>query len=77
VEADKIRIYQVISNLLINAIKFTQKNIASGSRDNNNSSDKNDNNTTITVFAGIEQSELDNKNRSSSNGSSKKSPSCH
>ena len=26
--ADKIRIYQVISNLLINAIKFTQKNIA-------------------------------------------------
>ena len=25
VEADKLRIYQVISNLLINAVKFTKK----------------------------------------------------
>lgn len=60
-EADKIRIYQVISNLLINAIKFIEKNIASGSSGTNNSSDKKDNNTTITVFARIEESELDNK----------------
>ena len=29
VEADKIRIYEVISNLLINAIKFTEKNSSS------------------------------------------------
>jgi signal transduction histidine kinase len=33
VEADKIRIYEVISNLLINAIKFTQKGTISISAD--------------------------------------------
>src|SRR5919108_2495886 len=35
VEADKIRIYEVISNLLVNAIKFTQKNSSSSSDDGN------------------------------------------
>lgn len=48
VEADKIRIYEVISNLLVNAIKFTQKNSSSNSDDGNSLGED-----TITVFTAI------------------------
>ena len=48
VQADKIRIYQVISNLLTNAIKFTKKSIGGG--DVSSSSDS------ITVFTSINKS---------------------
>jgi signal transduction histidine kinase len=51
VEADKIRIYEVISNLLVNAIKFTQKN--SSSSDNGNSLGEG----TITVFTAIKSNQ--------------------
>ena len=52
VEADKIRIYEVISNLLVNAIKFTQKN-SSSSNDNGNSLGEG----TITVFTAIKSNQ--------------------
>ena len=51
VEADKIRIYEVISNLLINAIKFTEKN--SSSSDDGNSLGEG----TITVFTAIKSNQ--------------------
>ena len=51
VEADKIRIYEVISNLLINAIKFTQKKSSSDSNDGNSLGED-----TITVFTAIKSS---------------------
>lgn len=51
VEADKIRIYEVISNLLVNAIKFTQK--SSSSSDNGNSLGEG----TITVFTAIKSNQ--------------------
>jgi signal transduction histidine kinase len=47
VEADKTRIYEVISNLLVNAVKFTQKR--SGSSDHGNSLGEGN----ITVFTSI------------------------
>lgn len=50
VEADKIRIYEVISNLLVNAIKFTQK---SSSSDNGNSLGEG----RITVFTAIKSNQ--------------------
>ena len=53
VEADKIRIYEVISNLLVNAIKFTQKNSSSSSSDDGNSLGVG----TITVFAAIKSNQ--------------------
>ena len=53
VEADKIRIYEVISNLLVNAIKFTQKNSSSSSSDNGNSLGEG----TITVFTAIKSNQ--------------------
>ena len=51
VEADKTRIYEVISNLLTNAIKFTRKS-DSNSRDGIN---------TITIFTDIKSIQADNK----------------
>lgn len=51
VEADKIRIYEVISNLLVNAIKFTQK--SSSSSDNGNSLGEG----RITVFTAIKSNQ--------------------
>src|SRR5918993_532164 len=54
VEADKIRIYEVISNLLVNAIKFTQKSSSSSSSsDNGNSLGEG----TITVFTAIKSNQ--------------------
>jgi signal transduction histidine kinase len=60
VEADKIRIYEVISNLLVNAIKFTQKN--SSSSDDGNSLGEG----TITVFTAIKSNQAYKKGTTSS-----------
>jgi signal transduction histidine kinase len=60
VEADKIRIYEVISNLLVNAIKFTQKN--SSSKDNGNSLGEG----TITVFTAIKANQVYKKGNTGS-----------
>ncbi|HZD82451.1 MAG TPA: sensor histidine kinase [Nitrososphaeraceae archaeon] len=60
VEADKTRIYEVISNLLLNAIKFTQKK--SSSSDDGNSPGE----CTITVFTDIKSNQRYGKG--SSNG---------
>jgi signal transduction histidine kinase len=51
VEADKIRIYEVISNLLTNATKFTQKS----------NSDSSNGISTITIFAGIKSNQAHKK----------------
>jgi signal transduction histidine kinase len=56
VEADSIRIYQVISNLLTNAVKSTKKSIGSSGSGKNNGSDDGDVSGTITVFADIKKS---------------------
>jgi two-component system sensor histidine kinase VicK len=56
VEADKIRIYEVISNLLTNATKFTRKN----------NSDSGDGISTITIFTDIKSIQADNKSSSNS-----------
>jgi signal transduction histidine kinase len=71
VEADKIRIYEVISNLLTNAIKFTKKSSSSSSGDgscvSNNSNDGRSS-STITVFTSImSTNQVDKKGDSSSN----------
>jgi signal transduction histidine kinase len=60
VEADKIRIYEVISNLLVNAIKFTQKN--SSSSDDGNSLGEG----TITVFTAIKSNQVYKKGNTGS-----------
>jgi signal transduction histidine kinase len=60
VEADKTRIYEVISNLLLNAIKFVQKR-SSSSDDGNSLGDG-----TITVFTDIKSNQRYGKG--SSNG---------
>jgi signal transduction histidine kinase len=51
VEADKLRIYQVISNLLTNALKFSKKRIDTG----NNYSIDYDTHSTITVLTAIKK----------------------
>jgi two-component system sensor histidine kinase VicK len=57
VEADKLRIYEVISNLLNNAVKSTKKSI--GDRSSGNESVEDDvSNITISVFTAIKK--LDN-----------------
>jgi signal transduction histidine kinase len=56
VEADKTRIYEVISNLLANAIKFTRKN----------NSDSGDGIGTITIFTDIKSIQADKKSNSNS-----------
>jgi signal transduction histidine kinase len=50
VEADKLRIYQVISNLLTNAVKFTKKSISDRRSRSDNLSVQDDDAGTITVF---------------------------
>jgi signal transduction histidine kinase len=54
VEADKIRIYQVMSNLLTNAVKSTKKSIGNYGTDNNNV-EGDVNNITIMVFTAIKK----------------------
>jgi signal transduction histidine kinase len=56
VEGDSIRIYQVISNLLTNAVKSTKKSIRSSSSGKNNGSVNDDVSGTITAFADIKKS---------------------
>ena len=56
VEADKTRIYEVISNLLTNAIKFTRKS----------DSDSGDGINTITIFTDIKSIQVDKKSSSNS-----------
>jgi signal transduction histidine kinase len=56
VEADKIRIYEVISNLLTNAIKFTQKSY----------SDSSNGISTITIFTDIKSNQAYKKGSSNS-----------
>ncbi len=60
VEADKIRIYEVISNLLDNAIKFTQKN-SSSSNDGNSPGEG-----TITVSTALKSNQAYKKGNTSS-----------
>jgi signal transduction histidine kinase len=61
VEADKVRIYEVISNLLVNAIKFTQKNSSSDSDDGNSLGED-----TITVFTAIKSNQAYKKGNTGS-----------
>ena len=56
VDADELRIYQVISNLLTNAVKSTKKSIDSSGSGKNNVSVNGDVSGTITVFADIKKS---------------------
>jgi len=70
VEADKIRIYEVISNLLTNAIKFTKKSSSSSSGDGSFARNNDDgrSSSTITVFTSImSTNQVDKKGDSSSN----------
>jgi signal transduction histidine kinase len=56
VEADGLRIYQVISNLLTNAVKSAKKSFGSSGSDKNNNSVNGYVSGTITVFTEIEKS---------------------
>jgi signal transduction histidine kinase len=72
VEADKIRIYEVISNLLINAIKFTKKSSSSNNNRSDASIDKDNNGgSNITVFTTIKSNQTYNKVNTTSTSSSK------
>jgi signal transduction histidine kinase len=63
VEADQLRIYQVVSNLLANAVKSTKKSFGSSdSGSNNNSSIADIGGDTITVFTAIRKSSTYAKN---------------
>jgi signal transduction histidine kinase len=66
VEADSIRIYQVISNLLTNAVKSTKKSIDSSGSGKNNGSDDGDVSGTITVFTDIKYNNTYGKNDNTS-----------
>ena len=67
VEADKIRIYEVISNLLTNAIKFTKKSSNSSRGDSScvRNNDDGRSSSTITVFTSIMSNQADKKGDSS------------
>ena len=56
VEADKLRIYQVISNLLTNAVKFTKKSISDCRSRNDNPGVQDGDAGTITVFTSRKKS---------------------
>jgi signal transduction histidine kinase len=58
VEADEIRIYEVISNLLTNATKFTPKSHSNSS----------DGINTITIFTDIKSNQADKRGSSSNSG---------
>jgi signal transduction histidine kinase len=70
VEADKLRIYQVISNLLVNAVKFTKSRICDN-RSHDNHSVQHDDAGTITVFTSRKKSnnvyEKEDNNNNTSN----------
>jgi signal transduction histidine kinase len=71
VEADKIRIYEVISNLLINAIKFTKKSSSSNNRSDASIDKDNNGGSNITVFTTIKSNQTYNKVNTTSTSSSK------
>src|SRR6188472_2718881 len=72
VEADKIRIYEVISNLSINAIKFTKKSSSSNNNRSDASIDKDNNGgSNITVFTTIKSNQTYNRVNTTSTSSSK------
>jgi two-component system, OmpR family, sensor histidine kinase VicK len=56
VDADSIRIYQVISNLLTNAVKSTKKSFGSSSSGKNNGSADGNASSAVTVFTDINKS---------------------
>jgi two-component system, OmpR family, sensor histidine kinase VicK len=66
VEADKTRIYEVISNLLVNAIKFTKKRSSSSDRNDCSIDEKSNNKNTITIST-IVRSNQDAKTDNNSN----------
>ena len=71
VEADKLRIYQVISNLLTNAVKFTKKKSTDcGSVNGNHDSIAYDVSSTITVFTTIRKSNNTNEKHDNNSNSS-------
>jgi len=63
VEADKMRIYEVISNLLTNASKFTKKSSSNNNRTDASvdDDDNDDGSSTITVFTAIKSNQAYNK----------------
>jgi signal transduction histidine kinase len=70
VEADKLRIYQVISNLLTNAVKFTKKGFDSSGNGQNNGSIDSHISGTIAVFTAITKSNNTYEKTSDNNDSS-------
>jgi signal transduction histidine kinase len=62
VEADHLRIYQVVSNLLTNAVQSTKKSSGSCSRAKNNTSAVYIADDTIAVFTAIKKSSIKAKN---------------
>jgi signal transduction histidine kinase len=71
VEADKLKIYQVISNLLTNAIKSTKKSFGSSHSSKDNGSVDGDGSGTITMFTAIKKSSnTDGNNDTNSSNSS-------
>jgi signal transduction histidine kinase len=64
VEADKMRIYEVISNLLTNASKFTKKSSSNNRTDASVDDDDNGSSSTITVFTAIKSNQAYNKGNS-------------
>ncbi|HET7391194.1 MAG TPA: HAMP domain-containing sensor histidine kinase, partial [Nitrososphaeraceae archaeon] len=68
VEADSLRIYQVMSNLLTNAVKSTKKRSIGGSDSNINRSIQDDRSSTITVSTAIKKS-IDTYEKNNNNSS--------
>jgi signal transduction histidine kinase len=69
VEADKVRIYEVISNLLANAIKFTKKSSSNNRTDTSVGDDDNHGSrSTITVLTAIKSNQAYNKANSMGGG---------
>ncbi len=59
-----MRIYEVISNLLTNASKFTKKSSSNNRTDASVDDDDNDGGSTITVFTAIKSNQAYNKGNS-------------
>jgi signal transduction histidine kinase len=70
IEADKLRIYQVISNLLTNAVKFAKKGFGSSGSGQNNGSVDSHVSGTIAVFTAIKKSNNTYEKNSDNNDSS-------
>ena len=68
VEADSLRIYQVMSNLLTNAVKSTKKRSIGGGNSSSNRSSQDDCSSTITVSTAIKKS-IDTYGKNNNNSS--------